>query len=197
MLNKNNPDFEIEEFWINFKKSMINFYDKFKCVRPIKFWSEQLNLLQNEKKYDIIELKIKNYISLYAIDVMKYSSDYHFRILQTNIKRWNLLALKYNFLQNNKKYTNIIFLLIDLFNIIYKTDEEYCKILYQQIELFILCEDFDSLIDFSINFKKPVIIDKMNQYCEIFKILNQKFNLELKHNICGRKILNLINSVKI
>jgi hypothetical protein len=42
-----NPDYHIEQFWLSFKQSMLNFYRDFKCSqRPIEYWSEYLNTLQ-------------------------------------------------------------------------------------------------------------------------------------------------------
>nr|QFG74362.1 MAG: hypothetical protein [Megaviridae environmental sample] len=185
-MNKN-PDFEIEEFWLNFKKSMKNFYSKKNFSRPINYWSNQLNILQKKKEYDNIEKNIKNYISLYAIDILRSISAYDIGILKTNLKRWNSISKKYNF-NDNKKYSNIIFLFLDLFDTIYETDDEYCKNLFSQIDLLIFYEDLTELIIFSIDNKKYSIIDKLNNYCNIYKTLNKIYNLDLKNNISGIKV---------
>ena len=29
LMNENDPDFEIEQFWLGFKKSMLNFYEDY------------------------------------------------------------------------------------------------------------------------------------------------------------------------
>jgi len=190
MLNINNPDYEIESFWLSFKKSMNNYYSYTNTYRPIEYWSEQLNLLQQNKNYDEIQNKIKNYISLYAIDILRCSSGYNIDILKTNIKRWNKISLKYNF--NNKKYENIIFLLLDIFNIINDIDSTKCKIIYSQIELLILYEDFNDLIDFAIKHQKPSLLDKINNYSNINKIIKKIYNLDIDNNISGKKILQMI-----
>ena len=36
-------DYELEEFYLNFKQSMINFYKDHSITRPISQWSERLN----------------------------------------------------------------------------------------------------------------------------------------------------------
>ena len=95
-MNKDDPDFEIEEFWLGFKKSMINFYED-NNIRPIQYWSNNLNNFQSKKMYNNIEDCIKKYISLYAIDVLKVSNSYNIGILHSNIKRWNRISKKYCF----------------------------------------------------------------------------------------------------
>ena len=92
LLNKSDPDYSIEEFWYGFKNSMYNFYTVTHIPpRNIARWSENLNMLKVAKNYDQIENNIRNYMSLYALDVMKYekNSGHHGNILNTNIKRWN------------------------------------------------------------------------------------------------------------
>ena len=49
-------DFEIEEFYLGFKTSMINFYRNHSFKRPIKEWSITLNQLQKQKM-DLITLQ--------------------------------------------------------------------------------------------------------------------------------------------
>ena len=41
-----NPDYHIEHFWLEFKKSMNNFYNDNNFARPIALWSTKLNELQ-------------------------------------------------------------------------------------------------------------------------------------------------------
>jgi len=103
-LNENNPDVHIEQFWIDFKKSIFNFYNFIngKCFpRNIDILSEKLNKLQKNKKYNIIEREIRDYIICYGIDIMRSGNGYHLNILKTNIKRWNALSDKYKLTQSN------------------------------------------------------------------------------------------------
>ena len=53
-------DYELEEFYIGFKQSMINFYKRHSITRPIKAWSERLNTLQEKKS----KIKTVGYLSL-------------------------------------------------------------------------------------------------------------------------------------
>lgn len=189
------PDKDIELFWLGLKNSMINFYYNKKIKRPIKKWSGFLNKLQKEEKYEKIEENIRNYISLYGIDVMRYNDMYQFSILKTNIKRWNNISHKYDFIKTEtKKYYNIIFLLIDIYE---KLNEKLSKedmiIFSSEIELLIMYEDFNDLIDLSIKYRLESIIDKLSKYIDIIYIINEKCNLNLKSQISGRKLFKLYN----
>ena len=174
-----NPDHLIEEFWILFKTSMDNFYNEYKnsknyslnnsknnsknISRPINVWSNHLNKLQKNKDYQSIEINIRDYISLYAIDLLRHNANYHTGILITNIKRWNNIS-------NNRfdmceiKYINIVFLLIDIYNILTNkcidTVDSAAEILFSTIELYIIHEDFKNFIDYAIEHNKQSIINK-------------------------------------
>ncbi len=69
--------------------------------RPITFWSNKLNELQKNKQYNLIEKNIRDYMSLYAIDLLRTFSLYHMGILITNIKRWNNISNNSKFEINN------------------------------------------------------------------------------------------------
>lgn len=189
------PDHDIELFWIGLKNSMNNFYLNKEVKRPISKWSNFLNKLQKEEKYEKIEENIRNYISLYGIDVMRYNDMYQFSILKTNIKRWNNISHKYDFIKTEtKKYYNIIFLLIDIYE---KLNEKLSKedmiIFSSEIELLIIHEDFNELIDLTIKYRLESIIDKLSKYIDIINIINEKCNLNLKSQISGRKLFKLYN----
>jgi hypothetical protein len=189
-----NNDYYIEQFWIGLKDSMNNFYTNKILKRPISKWSDNLNKFQEEKKYEEIEESIRNYITLYGIDLMRYIEIYHLGILKTNIKRWNNISNKYNFSKKEtKKYYNIIFLLIDIYEKLYDKIPTNDLINFStEIELLIMYEDFNNLIDICINYNLCSILDKLSNYIDIYKIINQKYNLNLKYNISGKKILQLI-----
>lgn len=95
------PDYHIEQFWMQFKTSMSNFYSSHKrdqqcmATRDLERWSRGLNQLQHNKKYSQIERQIRDYMICYGIDVMRCGSGYHIGILGTNIKRWNKVSSNY------------------------------------------------------------------------------------------------------
>ena len=189
------PDYHIEQFWLGLKDSMTNFYYDKTLKRPISKWSNNLNELQNNENYEDIEKNIRNYISLYGIDVMRHMQIYHLGILKTNIKRWNNISKKYGFTKmETKKYYNIIFLLIDIYEKLYENISNYDMTDFStEIELLIMYEDFDNLIDICLKHNLCSIIDKLSYYVNINDILNRKYKLNIKFNLCGRKILKLYN----
>ena len=195
-MHPQNKDYQIEIFWLNFKTSMINYYNTKTIFRPIEFWSSELNILQTKKNYERIELKIRNYISLYAIDLLRNKEDYYFGILISNIKRWNKLSNKFTFDQTDSKYHNVIFLLIDIYqNLLYLDLSEINKI-FSQVELFIIYEDFSSLVDFAIKNNKVSILNKLNNYKDINTYIENKYNITLPKYISGEKILRIIEKLK-
>lgn len=185
LLNKLDPDFMIEEFWYGFKNSMKNFYTTSQIPsRNITRWSENLNMLKHAKNYEQIEINIRNYMSLYALDIMKYETDsiYNGNILNTNIKRWNTISLNSKF-TISEKHNNIL-LLFGIFNSIknkismmreqLKTEkilsnpEETKQILSKLIEIFKFFEDIEILIYFD-NFDQLI---RLSVESKQIKILN-------------------------
>ena len=201
-----NPDHHIEEFWLSFKTSMINFYNQYKnttCLnRPIDYWSDNLNKLQKNKDYQLIEVNIRDYMSLYAIDLLRTNSNYHIGILTTNIKRWNIISDS-RFDMCDIKYINIVFLLLDIYNILTNkcsiSDKEI-EILFSMIEIYIIHEDFKIFIDYAILNNKPGIIDKIKDYEEkneninTIKYIENTYNVKLSPKISAKKIINLIKN---
>ena len=205
-------DYYIEKYWLDFKKSMNNFYSEIKNTihRPINYWSDKLNELQKNKCYDLIEINIRNYMSLYAIDLLRTFSLYHMGILITNIKRWNTISNNSKFEINNytnsePRFINIVFLLIDIFNNLTNkctTDNEELKIIFSIVELFIIHEDLSSIIDYAIKHNKPSIIDNINLFesqnnqITTFNYIENKYNIQLSPKMSAKKIINKINNIK-
>lgn len=188
----NKPDFLIEEFWLSFKKSMENFYENKSYKRPIEFWSSELNKLQDKQKYELIENKIRNYISLYAIDLMKYNNTYDTDILISNVKRWNKISKKYNFDKSDSMYHNIIFLLLDIYKILMFQLDNKIKNIFSQVELFIIYQDFSTLIDYAIEKKKDSIIDKLNNFTKINDYIKENYDINIDQYTSGKKIIKLV-----
>ncbi len=201
----NNPDYHIEQFWLSFKKSMDNFYEEYKCLsRPISFWSHYLNELQKRRDYPNIEINIRDYLSLYAIDLLRNNASYHIGILNTNIKRWNNISIK-RFEYCDSKYINTVFLLLDMYEILIKCSQNHeIETLYSMVEIYIIHQDFKIFIDFAIKHNKPGIIDKILKYEEEHNMhsntkntsiiyIEKNFNVELSPKISAKKIFNKIN----
>ena len=199
-----NPDYHIEEFWLAFKTSMLNFYNQYTTTynsRPIVFWSDTLNKLQKNKDYQHIETNIRDYMSLYAIDLLRYNANYHIGILISNIKRWNVISNR-RFDMCDIKYINIVFLLLDIYNILTNkcsTSDKETEILFSMVEIYIIHEDFKIFIDYAINHNKPSIIDKINEYenqnnnNNSIKYIETIYNIKLSPKMSAKKIFNQIN----
>ncbi len=198
-----NPDHYIEEFWLSFKRSMNNFYEEFKCLsRPINFWSDNLNKLQKNNEYHLIEINIRDYMSLYAIDLLRYNTIYHIGILITNIKRWNKISER-RFDMCDVKYINNVFLLLDIYNILTdkcSIENKDINILFSVVEIYIIHEDFKNFIDYAIKNNKPSVIDKITEYeyktnntqsiINSITYIENTFNVKLSPKISAKKIFN-------
>ena len=161
-----NDDHEIEQFWLLFKQSMLNFYgiaENRILRRPIEKWSDALNDLQKEKKYSDIEEAIHNYISLYAMDLIRCCSHYHINILNTNIKRWNRVAENHKCLGLDKEdfrtYFNCVFMLLDVCSMLLEQGNDDVKELFSQYELYILNHDYTPLIKYAVDHNKVGMLD--------------------------------------
>lgn len=186
-MNNRPIDYKLEDFYINFKQSMINFYKDHSVTRPIKLWSDRLNDLQRKKDYKKIHSLIIKIISLYAIDLMRTCNLYHSGILETNIKRFNLVSKE---TMEEGKYTiqlieynlNIVFLLFDIFRSISKDASlDELKPLFVQVELYLLYEDFTSLIEFAMKKNKLIILDKLFKFSPlIYRFALDLYNIPLE-----------------
>jgi hypothetical protein len=194
-----NPDHDIEAFWLSFKQSMIHFYNEHKIPpHPIVEWSSILNNFQSQKLYLEIEDHIRKYLTLYSIDVMKFNGSrensnltYHPHILMSNIKRWNELSKFYNFVNDDKKYYNKVFLLLDIYKTMIKHHNKDIIPIFNQPELFLSNEDFSILIKYSIENNLPSILSKLNTYYDVFTMINNLYSTDF-NNISFKKIVKKI-----
>jgi hypothetical protein len=175
-LNLLDPDYYIEEFWCGFKNAMLNFYSsiiKIKTNNDIKIWSMNLNKLKKEKKYTEIECSIRDYIALYSLDLIKYSdSYYHDEILITNIKRWDKISNRFNFIKSNSHGKILCLFKIYLF---LKKDKYHSELLnkLEPIEQIIQTENYDEFIKWGL----------INEKTKILNLLSKINNYNLEENI--------------
>lgn len=161
ILNKNDPDYQIELFWYGFKESMINFYKTYDISSThINEWSTKLNYLKQNKKYNDIESNIRYYMSQYAFQLAKQiNSNYYDQILISNIKRWNKISNYYKF-KTSDKYNKII-LLFYIYNEIKQDIESNYFHIINSIDYTNVSNDFDSIIYYAIKFNKSKILEKL------------------------------------
>ena len=138
---------------------MINFYNyklSSNHSTEIANWSNVLNGLKKEKKYSEIESKIREYMSLYSFNLIKYSNTtHHDLILISNIKRWNKISEKFSF-TNNVKYSKI--LLIFMINLEIKKVEENNSF-FNDLNNIIENNSFDPIIIYGLNKEKHKILE--------------------------------------
>ena len=175
-LSVDKPDYELEEFYLSFKQSMINFYKHHTFTRPINDWSNRLNDLQSKKNYFKIHELIQKIISLYAIDLMRVCDTYNAGILETNIKRFNRISDTLDGMEYINYDSNIVFVLFNIFKTLIKSQSNYeIKELFNQIDLYLIYEDYTKLITYSIDNNKLSILDKLFKYSQ--EILLQAINI--------------------
>ena len=188
-------DHELEEFYINFKQSMINFYKKHTFTRPLNNWSQRLNYYKNNKQYQSIQKLIIKIISLYAIDLMRTKDEYNAGILITNIKRFNKITIKNTKLEKIDFNSNIVFLLLNIFSSLSKKDDNKFINLFDQVELYIIHQDFTDLIRYSVNNNYHAILDKLFNYSNsILDTAKEMYGINFSGDkISAKKFVSLIN----
>lgn len=183
-------DIEMEKFYIGFRDSMKNFYNQHSFTRPLKQWSDKLNNLQEQSKYEEIRETIIKIISLYATDLMRTADYYNAGILATNIKRWNKIT------GISISNSNIVFVLLDIFTTLSKRVREIpdFNYLFYQIELYLLYGDFTILIEYSVSNNLPSIVEKLIKYNpDIIKITLGMYDItDVKTKPSAKKLFQLI-----
>jgi hypothetical protein len=194
-----NIDYDIEQYWYGFKKSMNNFYDASTGLnRPIEKWSDFLNTCQKNKDYNKIEEYIIYYISLYANDLMRIKDDYAINILNTNIKRWDKISNKYKiYSSKDNKFINLSFLLLEfyVYFLKYSKDDSF-KIIFDEIEMYLVYNDFSNIIKYACVNKFHPIIDKLLDYDgklfqQVKEILEIK-DTNIRYPISAKKLFKLL-----
>lgn len=195
------PDYELEEFYLSFKQSMINFYKHHTFTRPINDWSNRLNDLQSKKDYFKIHKLIQKIISLYAIDLMRVCDTYNAGILETNIKRFNRISDTLDGMEHINYDSNIVFVLFNIFKTLIKSQStEEIKELFNQSDLYLIYEDYTKLITYSVDNNKLSILDKLFKYSQeillqAISIYNISLNcIQFSNNnvISAKKFVELI-----
>lgn len=164
------PDHHIEQFWMDFKQSMCNFYKAFDSKfmkRDITTWSSLLNELQSKQKYGLIERQIRDYIICYGIDVMRSGSRYHLGILKSNVHRWDLLSQKYALLNsdNESPETHTRNMFQTCLEICFTLDKSKIRLdCFDDIEMIVIQENISILITMALEWNKPSILDILLKY---------------------------------
>ena len=199
-------DEKLEEFWIQCKQSMKNYYTFINSSSHHiqEDWSSQLNTLQKLEKYDKIEYHIHHYLTLYLKDIVSYSERYslehrlyHFKILYTNLQRWH----KLRYFNIFKEKDILLFIFAELINSSIKkttikkphlkntsTSTYILHFIENQIPYYLEHQEsineediIHETIDFCIRTKQGHLLNKINKYTspyyQISKYIEEKYQI--------------------
>lgn len=205
----NNPDSEIEEFWMTFKCCLCNFYKYCNIKIDIVEFSNKLNKLQANGDYTEIEYSIQ----ILTIDLIKLLFDrihhirkdsqyiYHFRIIVTNLKRWIKIREKRLFLAEPIERENDYFLLVKLLNSQLKRIERREDIddliyFFQICSEHIYDKDYQFIIDYALEKKQSQMLKIVNNVFDVVDYINNKYNTSFHKNMSTDKIIKKLNKLK-
>lgn len=208
---ENDPDRDIEIFWFGLKNSMENFYkllENNKYRKPLDYWSFILNNYKKLQKYDSIEKEIHMYISLYALDIIRSFNIHHFKILETNIKRWKKILQQNQFSDTYTNYENIVYFVFDIVRNLmkkYKNSQDECiknkiYLFCKEIDVILIYQNYSKIIDLSIKFEMPSLIDKLGKYIDVLGYIHKNYVIYTSNKniytfpekISGKKIIEIM-----
>lgn len=187
------PDKHIEEVWYGIKTAIQNTYNGTNIPIPLDLEniSSHLNSLQSEKNYQEIEKQIVITIGqICRFYVEHRMCVYNCHILDVQIKRWNKVTEKYKFFEKQdirNVVENCVF-----FYIYFKIFENYKKYT-ALVKLFNNTDSIpkiDEIIDISVKYNYPTILDKANNFFCVSTYINDKYYTKLYKNTNGNKLIS-------
>jgi len=205
ILHTDNYDKHMEFWWLTFKDSMINFYNTVNNtninnkdeIKKVKQLSNELNILQNEKKYKQIYEYIYLSIQNYGWIQIKYGNHISIHFFTTNLHRWDKIKSELNnTFKNDKKYK-----LLKCYSLIKKKAIQYveknknfitiideikkCSINDMEYNLNLLY----TILHISIKKKLISIIEEINTIINVNTYINTHFIINIK-NLSIKKIFH-------
>lgn len=189
-------DTEFENFWFTLKRNMLNFY---KDEKKIGEWSDKLNSLKLDRKYNEIQVEILEYLCIMAIDMINNYNLRKAEIFLVNLKRWEKIVNNNNFLDKDSldKYFNkfnriksFVCLTIKLNELISK-EENYSK----QISKYYAENDFiiDNVLMLALKYNTVSILEHLNNLYDMDDYILKNYNL----NVMGLKPTKKMYLLKI
>ena len=195
-MNPTDPDYIIELYWYGFKQSMINFYITIpRKYEHITLWSNTLNHYKSQKDYNNIELCIRDFMSFYSFDLIKYSKKdiFHNNIFIKNIKRWNDISESMNF-NTSIKHSKIVILFMIYLHLKVLEAFDFLNEL-QPIEELLENNNYDAFIIYSINNNRSSILELVKKIPEynIYDNIKRLYpNVNINNNLSPIKIIQYI-----
>ncbi len=194
------PDKHIEEVWYGLKTAIQNTYSGTNIPIPIDLEdvSSHLNILQSNQNYQEIEKQIVITIGqICRFYVEHRMSVYNCHILDVQIKRWNKVTEKYKFFEK-QDIRNVIENCV-FFYIYFKVFENYKKYT-ALVELFNNTDNMpqiNKIIDISVKYNYPTILDKANNFFCVSTYINNKYETKFFKNTNGNKLISHLVSKKL
>jgi len=185
----------MKQFWHEAAHSMMsNFYRRYMLERPpppIVTWTKNIDTLSQSRPEDLQEC-IQEYLTLFAIDVLRRQCTYTMGILGSNLKRWNLLSPA-------QGSSNLMFFLVELYQTLVKggATEQDLRVFFSDVAKT-KHWDWAALVDYAIAHRKPGALDKMRVFFEqqhqgclfdIYVYIEATYGVKLQEGMCAKKIL--------
>lgn len=208
MDNNNINSNSLKQFWQEVVvQSMGNFYQRYNggLERPILQWDAHVKTLNDQEDLQDLQETIHEYLTLFAIDVLRRQCTYTLGILVSNLKRWHLLT-------SSSSQGHIVFFLVELYQTLTKAaaasreEEGDLRLFFSDVELFLLnhsTRHWAALVDYAITHRKPGMLEKLRVFCEqhvllfdIYVHIEAKYGVKLQDGMCAKKILGLLGALK-
>ena len=171
-------DSEFEDFWFTLKANFLGFYKLSNETDKIKIWSNNLNKLKEEKKYIEIQYNILDYLLLVAEDLFDKGNVYYTNIFETNIKRWEKIIKRVNFI--NKSELDNYLLKFDKLKLEVKV---YLKLVkdnkYNLFEKLYFENKIDNLFLYLLDTEQINIYELLENYYGLDDYLFEKYNIDI------------------
>lgn len=198
-----NPDREIENFWLTFKCCLKNFYKHCDVEINLEEISDKLNKMQRNRDYVAIEYTIQKKMCDLIIIVFKnierlridHTFIYYLRIIITNLKRWCKIRDKKLFLKDPIEFESDYFLLLKLLSSQVKNLENKEKV-DDLIIFFDICykgikdHDYSFMIDYAIERRESKMLEIINNIVEVIPYINREYNMNIFNGTSFKKVVN-------
>jgi hypothetical protein len=185
-------DSEFEDFWFSLKANFLGFYKSELDKDKINNWSNILNKLKYEKRYMDIQNKILEYIMKVADDIFKKENSYYGNIFETNIKRWEKIVKKVNFLNKDK----LVEYLVNLDKLKLEV-RVYLKLIkenkYNLFKELYFENNLENILEYTLETEQIIIYELLENYYNLDEFIFNK----LKKDISNLKNLKTLKKIRL
>ena len=142
------------------------------------------------------------------MDIIRSFNIHHFKILETNIKRWKKILQQNQFSDTYTNYENIVYFVFDIVRNLMKkyknSEDEYIKnkiiVFCKEIDVILIYQNYSKIIDLSIEFEMPSLIDKLGKYIDVLEYIHKYYVMytsdkkvfTFPEKISGKKIIEIM-----